>query len=40
MIKSTLKRSIRYAQVRDVIGKNVVELVTLPEGRAGRPSGQ
>lgn len=38
MIKSTLRRSIRYAQVRDMIGKNVIELVTLPQGRPGRPS--
>jgi integrase len=38
MIKSTLRRSIRQAQVRDLIGKNVVELVTLPRGRPGRPS--
>lgn len=38
MIKSTLRRSIQYAQVRDMIGENVVALVTLPRGRPGRPS--
>jgi integrase len=38
MIKSTLRRSIRRAQVQDLIGKNVVELVDLPTGQPGRPS--
>jgi integrase len=38
MIKSTLRRSIRRAQVQDLIGKNVVELVDLPAGQPGRPS--
>jgi len=38
MIKSTLRRSIRLAQINELIGKNVVELVTLPQGKAGRPS--
>jgi integrase len=38
MIKSTLRRSIRRAQVQDLIGKNVVELVDLPSGQPGRPS--
>jgi integrase len=38
MIKSTLRRSIRRAQVQDLIGKNVVELVDLPTGQPGHPS--
>jgi integrase len=38
MIKSTLRRSIRRAQKHDLIGKNVIELVDLPEGQPGRPS--
>ncbi len=37
-IKSTLTRSIRRAQKYDFIGRNVVELVDLPQGRPGRPS--
>jgi hypothetical protein len=38
MIKSTLRRSIRRAQEHDLIGRNVAELIDLPDGRAGRPS--
>jgi site-specific recombinase XerD len=38
MIKSTLRRSIRRAQRHDLIGRNVAELIDLPDGRAGRPS--
>jgi integrase len=38
MIKSTLRRSIRRAQVHDLIARNVVELIDLPGGRPGRPS--
>ena len=38
MVKSTLRRSIRRAQKHDLIGKNVAELVDLPEGQPGRPS--
>jgi integrase len=38
MIKSTLRRSIRRAQVQDLIGKKVAELVDLPTGQPGRPS--
>jgi integrase len=38
MIKSTLRRSIRRAQVHGLIGTNVVELVDLPHGQPGRPS--
>src|SRR6516225_11211514 len=37
-IKSTLIRSIRRAQKYDLIGKNVAELVDLPQGQAGHPS--
>jgi site-specific recombinase XerD len=38
MIKSTLRRSIRRAQVNDLIRRNVAELTDLPEGQPGRPS--
>jgi len=38
MIKSTLRRSIRRAQKHDLIGKNIIDLVDLPEGQPGRPS--
>jgi len=38
MIKSTLSRSIRRAQVHDLIRRNVAELASLPEGQPGRPS--
>ena len=37
-IKSTLRRSIRRAQKNDLIGRNVAELVDLPQGKPGRPS--
>jgi len=37
-IKSTLRRSIRRAQKHDLIGRNVAELVDLPQGKPGRPS--
>jgi integrase len=38
MIKSTLRRSIRRAQVYGLIGRNVVELIDLPSGQPGHPS--
>jgi hypothetical protein len=38
MIKSTLRRSIRRAQVHDLIARNVIELIDLPSGKPGRPS--
>lgn len=39
MIKSTLRRSIRKAQARNLVGRNVVELTDLPKpGKAGHPS--
>lgn len=37
-LKSTLRRSIRRAQRHDLIGRNVADLVDLPEGQPGRPS--
>jgi len=37
-IKSTLVRSIRRAQKHDLIGRNVAELVDLPQGQTGHPS--
>jgi integrase len=38
MIKSTLRRSIRRAQVHNLISRNVVELIDLPAGQPGHPS--
>ncbi|MFF2809365.1 tyrosine recombinase XerC [Streptomyces sp. NPDC058000] len=38
MILSILRRSITHAQRRDLILRNVAELVALPEGLPGRPS--
>ena len=37
-LHSALKRAIRQAQARDMVGRNVAELVTTPRGRQGRPS--
>jgi integrase len=37
-IKSMLVRSIRRAQKYDLIGRNVAELVDLPQGQPGHPS--
>jgi hypothetical protein len=37
-IKSMLARSIRRAQKFDLIGRNVAELVDLPQSQPGRPS--
>ena len=37
-LHSVLKRAIRQAQARDMVGRNVAELVTTPRGRRGRPS--
>ncbi|MEV5831923.1 site-specific integrase, partial [Spirillospora sp. NPDC052242] len=37
-VHSILKRSIRQAQARDRVVRNVAEFVTTPKGRAGRPS--
>ncbi|PNE41600.1 tyrosine-type recombinase/integrase [Streptomyces noursei] len=38
MILSILRRSITHAQRRDLVLRNVAELVELPEGQSGRPS--
>lgn len=37
-VLSILRRSIRHAQRRDLVTRNVAELVTPPKGRSGRPS--
>jgi integrase len=37
-VHRVLKRSIRQAQARDLVMRNVAELVTTPKGRPGRPS--
>ncbi|MGI8330398.1 site-specific integrase [Actinomadura scrupuli] len=37
-VPAILKRSIRQAQARDKVLRNVAALVTTPKGRAGRPS--
>lgn len=37
-VHAILKRSIRQAQARDMVIRNVAELVTTPKGKAGRPS--
>jgi integrase len=37
-VHSILKRTIRQAQARDRVMRNVAELVTTPKGRQGRPS--
>jgi hypothetical protein len=38
MIKSMLRRSIRRAQVHNLVARNVVEPIDLPSGQPGRPS--
>jgi integrase len=37
-LHSALKRAIRQAQARDMVGRNVADLVTTSRGRQGRPS--
>jgi integrase len=37
-VHAILKRAIRQAQARDKVVRNVAELVTTPQGKAGRPS--
>ncbi|MFF7675724.1 tyrosine recombinase XerC [Actinacidiphila glaucinigra] len=37
-VHAVLKRAITHAQRRDKVMRNVAELVTVPEGRSGRPS--
>jgi integrase len=38
LIHQILERSIRHAQARDKVRRNVASLITIPEGQAGRPS--
>jgi integrase len=38
LIHQILERSIRHAQARDKVRRNVASLITIPEGRPGRPS--
>jgi integrase len=38
LIHQILERTIRHAQARDKVRRNVASLITLPEGRPGRPS--
>jgi integrase len=35
---NALTRTLRHAQARDIVGRNVATLVDTPEGQAGRPS--
>jgi len=35
---SALRRAIRHAEARDLVGRNVATLVDTPKGQAGRPS--
>jgi integrase len=37
-VHAVLKRAIRQAQARDMVLRNVAELVTTPKGKEGRPS--
>ncbi|CAM3313859.1 site-specific integrase [Stackebrandtia soli] len=37
-ILAVLRRALKHAQRRDRLGRNVAELVELPEGQTGRPS--
>jgi integrase len=38
LIHQILERAIRHAQARDKVRRNVASLITVPEGRQGRPS--
>ncbi|OLT37899.1 hypothetical protein BJF79_28580 [Actinomadura sp. CNU-125] len=38
LVHAILKRAIRQAQARDMVMRNVAELVKTPKGTAGRPS--
>src|SRR5207248_8498008 len=38
LIHQLVERAIRNAQARDKVRRNVASLITVPEGRAGRPS--
>jgi hypothetical protein len=37
-VLAILRRAIRWGQARDLVSRNVAELVTAPTGAAGRPS--
>jgi integrase len=37
-VLAILRRAIRWGQARDMVGRNVAELVTAPTGAGGRPS--
>jgi integrase len=38
LIHQIVERAIRHAQARDKVRRNVASLISVPEGRAGRPS--
>src|SRR5260221_4198445 len=38
MARNAVKRALRHAEARDLVGRNVGTLVDLPKGQAGRPS--
>ena len=38
IVRNCLERAIRYAEIRDLVGRNVAALVKAPRGRPGRPS--
>ncbi len=38
LIHQIVERAIRHAQAREKVRRNVASLITVPEGRAGRPS--
>jgi integrase len=38
IIRNCLERTIRHAEVRDLVGRNVAVLIKAPAGRSGRPS--
>jgi len=38
LIHQIVERAIRHAQARDKVRRNVASLITVPDGRAGRPS--
>src|ERR1700722_551390 len=38
LVHQILERSIRHAQARDKVRRNVASLIILPEGKEGRPS--
>jgi len=38
IIRNSLERGIRHAEIRDLVGRNVAALLSAPAGRPGRPS--